>query len=109
MSQRARCILCGKIPAVNLGKKFHCQLHGEESQPWQIKCCCIHIKNDSKEEVEKIWNKINDKFLYFQVGFDAAREEATDGNARGFLSNKVLAYCYAEQAWEEKYDVKTYL
>jgi hypothetical protein len=54
------CKICGKRPRFHLGKKFYCQLHGDESQPWVAKCCVTNIEDDDKNKVVETWNKLHD-------------------------------------------------
>jgi hypothetical protein len=70
------CPFCGSKPKIKLGKKGHCQLHGDPYQGVVIYCdnheckikCGVEAgdiynggETKAREEVKKIWNTRNEK------------------------------------------------
>jgi hypothetical protein len=51
------CPICNKKPKQMLAKVTYCQLHGEPSQDFIIKCCYIHIQQATREDCIETWNK----------------------------------------------------
>jgi hypothetical protein len=65
------CPFCGCNPKISLGKKTHCQLHGEPSQGFIVFCDWRDCVAKPKVEAGNIYNGIGDEIYKKE-----AREEA---------------------------------
>lgn len=74
MEERLKdCPFCGCTPKINLGKKYHCQLHGEPSQGIVIKCDWKDCPAKPSIEGGNIYNGIGDAIYKHEATQEAIK------------------------------------